>query len=414
MDTTTKGTFWLRFSVFNLMIVAILGTLMRYKIAYSLPFLDQKHLQEAHSHFAFYGWISQILYVFLIGYIRGKIEDRKLKKYEITLWFNALGALLMIPTFLAFGYNALSIAASSICLFSGIALLIFLWMDFRSSKDLILRWFKTGLFLAAFSSIGVFTLAYIRSTGLSDQNLYLSATYFYLHFQYNGCFILMAMGFFLESLKKIGVQISDKEHHWIYYLFLVGAVIGYGLSVLWLKLPLWIYILVVLSALAQTYGSVRLVRLVRENWSRLILHFSPLQRMVLLFVAFAFLSKITLQLISVIPQVSQFAFGFRNVVIAYLHLVLLMCLTAFLLNQIFATNRFWMTRRLKFFFVLTLVCIFLNEAILGIIGLLSIRYIAIPYASSYLLLVSIGIVVGVVGIFLTLRSKEKPLKMRKA
>ena len=50
--------YWLKFSVFNFCIVALIGVLMRYKIAYSLPFLDQKFLQHGHSHFAFYGWIT--------------------------------------------------------------------------------------------------------------------------------------------------------------------------------------------------------------------------------------------------------------------------------------------------------------------------------------------------------------------
>ncbi len=45
--------FLLKFSVFSFVIVAILGVLMRYKIAFSLPFVEQKHLQEAHSHLLF-------------------------------------------------------------------------------------------------------------------------------------------------------------------------------------------------------------------------------------------------------------------------------------------------------------------------------------------------------------------------
>lgn len=45
--------FWLRFSVINLLIVALLGTLMRYKIGFEFPFFNQKNIQHSHSHFAF-------------------------------------------------------------------------------------------------------------------------------------------------------------------------------------------------------------------------------------------------------------------------------------------------------------------------------------------------------------------------
>ena len=77
--------FWLRFSVLNFLIVAVLGVLMRYKIAYSLPIVDQKHVQEAHSHFAFYGWITQIIYVFIIRYLHGIISEQQLKKYQMII-----------------------------------------------------------------------------------------------------------------------------------------------------------------------------------------------------------------------------------------------------------------------------------------------------------------------------------------
>jgi hypothetical protein len=39
--------FWLKFSLINLLIVALIGLLMRYKIGFEFPFLDQKHLQHS-------------------------------------------------------------------------------------------------------------------------------------------------------------------------------------------------------------------------------------------------------------------------------------------------------------------------------------------------------------------------------
>ena len=44
---------WFRIAVFNLLLA--FGVLLRYKIAYSLPFMQQKHMLHAHSHFAFTG-----------------------------------------------------------------------------------------------------------------------------------------------------------------------------------------------------------------------------------------------------------------------------------------------------------------------------------------------------------------------
>ena len=71
---------WIRISLFNLLLVASIGVILRYKIAFALPFIDQKHLLHGHSHFAFAGWISQALMVLLVGYLAGGINRDTLKK----------------------------------------------------------------------------------------------------------------------------------------------------------------------------------------------------------------------------------------------------------------------------------------------------------------------------------------------
>ena len=65
--------FWLKISMINLCIVAFLGVLMRYKIGFEFPYLDQKHLQHSHSHFAFTGWLAHTLMVLMVYFIQTKI-----------------------------------------------------------------------------------------------------------------------------------------------------------------------------------------------------------------------------------------------------------------------------------------------------------------------------------------------------
>jgi hypothetical protein len=60
---------WLQISLVNLLCIACIGVILRYKIAYSLPFIDQKYLLHAHSHFAFAGWITQALMSLLVAYL---------------------------------------------------------------------------------------------------------------------------------------------------------------------------------------------------------------------------------------------------------------------------------------------------------------------------------------------------------
>src|SRR5450755_456848 len=59
----------IKFSLISLAAVAFLGCILRYKIAFSLSFINQKYLLHAHSHFAFTGWITQALMACLIGHL---------------------------------------------------------------------------------------------------------------------------------------------------------------------------------------------------------------------------------------------------------------------------------------------------------------------------------------------------------
>lgn len=397
--------FWLKFSVFNFFLVAVLGVLMRYKIAYSLPIVDQKHVQEAHSHFAFYGWITLIIYVLIIRYLHSIISEQQLKKYHTLLIVNAVSAYAMIPSFIYNGYYWLSIAASAAALLTSFVFFFFLIRDLKGKQNIAKPWFLGGLFFAVISSVGVFGLSYMMSSGNMTQNLYLSSTYYYLHFQYNGFFIFSCIGLLLHSLKEIGSVVTEKENKMIFWLMFVGCLIGFGLSVLWMKMPLWIFILIVLATIAQTLGAAKLYLVLKRNWAKLVLNFSALQRFVLMYVGFAFFAKIMLQLGSTIPVLSQFAFGFRNVVIAYLHLILLMCVSVFLINQILATNVFKMTKPVILGLKLLLLGIFLNEAFLGLMGVFSITYIAIPFAAQILLVVSLLMMFSLLLIFFNLKKK---------
>ena len=400
-------TLWLKFSVFNFVLVALLGVIMRYKILFSLPFLDQKNLQEAHSHFAFYGWITNVLYVLMVIYLSKVRPEISLRKYNILIITNIIASYAMIATFIYGGYFWGSIAASTVALLTSFAFTFFFVIDVKNLRETSKKWFLGGLFFAVISSAGVFNLAYMKSSGNITQDLYLASEYFFLHFQYNGLFIFACIGLLLYSLKEAGSLISEKENKLMFWLMFFGCLIGFGLSVLWLKLSMPVFALIILASLAQTYGAVMLFRIVRRSWTHLILKWSAVQRFVLIFAGFAFAVKILLQLASNVPAISQFAFGFRNVVIAYLHLVLLMCIATYLLSQVLATNYFNISKSLITGLKLFLAGIFLNELMLGLMGVFSIKYIAVPYANYFLLAFSVLIFVALFIIFVSMKKRQE-------
>ena len=118
-------------------------------------------------------------------------------------------------------------------------------------------------------------------------------------------------------------------------------------------------------------------------------------RYILLFVAFAVSVKVVLQLVSTIPSVSKLAFGFRPIVIAYLHLVLLAIISLFLLFYIYAHHLIHSNKRIKLGVLIFSVGVLLNEIILAVQGIASFSYTVIPYVNELLLGAAIVLVTGI-------------------
>jgi len=124
---------WLRVSFFNLLLIALIGIILRYKIAFSLPFIDQKYLLHGHSHFAFAGWISQALMALLIANLSERQGRNYFIKYQWVLYANLLTAYGMLLTFPFIGYAFLSILFSTLSVFVSYAFAFLFWKELNKA-----------------------------------------------------------------------------------------------------------------------------------------------------------------------------------------------------------------------------------------------------------------------------------------
>jgi hypothetical protein len=228
---------WLKICLFNLLLVAGIGVILRYKIAFSLPFIDQKHLLHGHSHFAFAGWITQALMVLLVAHLAKQKGENIFKKYRLILNANLLTAYAMLIAFPIEGYGLYSIIFSTLSIFVSYAFAIMYWKDLNtiSEKNIIAWWFKAAVVLNAFASLGAFGLAFMRIEKIIHQNWYLAAEYFYLHFQYNGWFFFACMGLISSIISTDARPVIFKR---IFTLFVTAVVPAYFLSTLWMPIPI--------------------------------------------------------------------------------------------------------------------------------------------------------------------------------
>jgi hypothetical protein len=385
---------WLSVAFFNLLLVGALGFILRYKIAYSLPFIDQKFLLHAHSHFAFSGWVTQALMALMIKYLSDKTSTNQFPKYRWILWANLLAAYGMLFTFPFEGYATVSIIFSTASIFVGYAFAMRFCKDLnRISKPSVEKsFFKAAVFFNVLSSIGPFTLAYMMATKSSFQNLYVAALYFFLHFQYNGWFLFACMGLLSYRLSKYAIR--DKKLKTAYYLFVFACVPAYFLSALWIPMPWWIYILVALAGLAQLAGWVVILIATKRYEDLIKSNLNPFTRTLFSLCAIAYSIKLLLQAASAIPSLSYLTYGFRPIVIGYLHLVLLGVVSLFIASYSIAYNYFQLTGIKKAGVVIFAAGIIINEIFLMVQGIADLNYTSVPYMNEALLTAAFILFVG--------------------
>lgn len=372
----------------------MLGVTMRYKITYSLPFIDQKKMLHAHSHFAFTGWITMALMILLVAWLARKCDDNIFKKYKWILLLNLVSAYGMLLTFPFQGYGIYSIAFSTLSIIVSYVFAVIFWRDLNRlpKKNVSHLWFKAAVLFNAISSIGAFSLAAMMATKTIHQNWYLQAVYFFLHFQYNGWFFFSCMGLLADKLCRFGITSNLLKI--IFWLFAGACIPAYILSVLWVNLPVWAYIIVVLSAMAQVTGWVLLVKIFYQA-PAFIKKFSVAVKWLFILSAMALSVKLLLQLGSTIPFLSQLAFGFRPIVIAYLHLVLLGVITLFIIGYVIADNYIMLNKKMYAGIFIFTTGIILNEVVLMIQGVADLNYVSVPYSNEMLLVIAVIMFSGI-------------------
>jgi hypothetical protein len=390
---------WVLVLIANLLTVALLGFLMRYKIAFSFPFFEQKHLQHAHSHFAFAAWISQALYLMLIYFLDQNVKINW-KRYNRLLIANIVFSIGMMIAFILYGYHISSNTFSFLIVITSIVFTYFFIKDALTFKEhaFVKYWFYSALFFNFISNFGTFYLAYLMISKSYQQDVHLASVYFYLHFQYNGWFIFTCFGLMFYQLLKYMPINNLKTIFWVFFL---STFPSYFLSILWLKIPSSLYVIVILASVLQLVTWCYLLMQVSRHKNKLVISTDKYFARIVWVILFAFTLKLILQLVSTVPFISHIAYSLRSIVIAYLHLVLLVIISMFILHYLF---RYILLNSLSKYIYYFMIIIVINEVLLGIQGFAGMFTISILYIHYYLFIISFFVVLSVISIFRHIQS----------
>jgi hypothetical protein len=396
---------WIKLCLFNFLLVAVAGVILRYKITFSLPFLDQKNFLHAHSHFAFAGWLSQIIMVFIVQFLAENSLHINIKLYNKLLCANAITAYGMLATFPFQGYGLYSIIFSTLSVFASYFFIAIAWKDFNTlhKKQHITRWFKAGLFFLGLSSLGAFSLAYFMANHINGAAYYFGAVYFFLHFQYNGWFLFACFGLLFYQLEKNGFTRVTAFSKPLFNILFFTCIPCYLLSVLWMDLSPVIRIIAAITAMIQLLGIIYILKLFVESKEIFSLKLDDVNKIFWFMAMMAFIIKLILQSFSVVPSLSAYAFGFRPVVIGYLHLCFLGIFTFFILGNIFEyfhSIQKSIASRGAYIFVSGVI---LTESVLMLQGVFAITSNALVHADIILFAAAIVMLIGISSVFFSIR-----------
>jgi len=233
------------------LLVALAGLVIRSKIVFPLPFIQQKNLLHGHSHFAFGGWVSAALMTAIIAMLYPEGPDKKMSRLFYLQMIASYGMLLTFPFM---GYKLPSIFFSTVTIVVSYLFCYYCWKPIGRLPETVRYWISTALLCNVFSSVGTFALAYLMASGSHSQELTIGSLYFFLHFQYNGWFFFSCAGLFFYWLHNAGISMNANTSKLLWRLLALSVIPGFFLSTLWMVIPGWMYALAVGSDSGIRFG----------------------------------------------------------------------------------------------------------------------------------------------------------------
>ena len=384
---------WSRNALLALVISAFLGVLLRYKIAFSLPIVDQANLLHAHSHFVMQAWVSLGLAIALVAFLL-PTNHKSFKGYYVAMFGIGLG---MIVSFLWGGYSTLSIILSTASLLVFYAFSIAFWRSLGSAGNhKIVNWLaRCGLLFYFLASLGTLVMAYLMVSRQLTPYLLKFCTYWFLHFQYNGWFTFAVLALSLHWLLKKNIIISEKAMKAYFWLMILGTTLGFVLSILAYQQAPFLFYIGDVAMLAQVGAQIIMAVVLLKHKKSIYQHLSRPVRLLWTLSILAFMFKTLLQCMSLIPSMVEFAATFRPIIIGYLHLVFLVMISFFMIG-LFLQEQYYQSQTAlqKTGLYVFIVGVLLNEFLLMTQGLSFIAYSLISFIGELLLFATFLMFVG--------------------
>jgi len=317
---------WILVCFVNFFIASLMGLLLRWMYVDPIAGVNFQFLMHGHSHVAMLGWVYLMLYCLIFHFFVPK-EAQEKPIYNRLFWVTELAVVGMMIDFPAQGYAFASILFSTLHIFCSYYFCYLIWKDAKPSTFPEKKMLRTALFFMIFSTLGVWCLG--PAVGLMGKAsaFYQIAIQFFLHFQFNGWFLFAVLALFFKQSK---IKIEEKKFRLFYNLLVTATILTLALPVSWsLSNPVFYWINAI-GVTIQLISFVLFALLIQTHFQDFFKPLSSLEKKIYRFALCSLALKVIIQLVVLVPELSQVSHEIRNFVIGYIHLTMLGIITGFL------------------------------------------------------------------------------------
>lgn len=386
----------------NFLIAALMGLALRYTTISSTDF-NYRFLTHAHSHVAMLGWVYLMLFTLIVHYF---IPDKKPVLNRL-FWLTEFAVVGMMVSFPLQGYAAVSITFSTLHIFCSYYFVYLIWKHQKIENTASRYLLKTSLVFMLLSTVGVWCLGPAVSMLGNTSAFYQIAIQFFLHFQFNGWFLIVVIALFFHQIQLI----DSKQFRLFFKLLIVSTILTLALPVNWFAPHIALYWMNGAGVISQFVALILFLKLIKSKIK------APIKLTIYMyrFAIFCYVLKTSLQLVTLIPEVSDVAYQHRNFVIGFIHLTMLGVITGFLFLFILQSKLVTHTKLLQFGVYSFVTGFLLTEMLLLIQGCMF--YFETGFMPNYYLLLflfSVLLPLGIVLIILNiLQHKTHEYKTKK-
>lgn len=405
---------WISISLFNFMIAASFGLLLRSQFLFSVPF-HYRFVTHAHSHVAMLGWVYLVLFACIV-YVFIPEDLRKFKKLFWVTQFSVLGMMCSFPFQ---GYALFSIIFSTLHIFCSYAFVLKVWPKLRA-KDQISNWFlKTAFIWMLLSTAGVWSLGPIMISGGNGSAAYHIAIQTFLHLQFNGWFLFAVLAILIKIWEQKGLIFPKKLTKNFIISLILATVFTMALPISWFWDNSSLGFLNIIGVLIQFTALFFAVKIFLTAKFSVAFQTAKIIRASLFLGISSLILKIVLQVFSMFQNWALLSFQIKNFVIGFIHLTMLGLISGFLFYFIFQLfSKFTENKVVSLGFFSFLMGFVLSEIVLFVQGFLFyLGFGLLPAYYEVLFATSVLLWLGIVLIFVRFsfnfkKDKTKSLSVR--